>query len=121
MFRTALPEEVLSYRNSPRPLPSKKKKTHLDPKALHPLERLAKLTRTRSLSAPLIAPHARVATRSTLIIVELCVSGRRSAAKRLTHFSQRKLGELQAANRVRLGSVRSFALSLSLSLSLSTL
>ena len=56
--------------------------------------------------------------RSTLIIVELCVSGPRSAAKRLTHFSQRKLGELQAENSVRLGSVRSFALSLSLSLSL---
>ena len=54
---------------------------------------------------------------STLIIVELSVSGPRSAAKRLTHFSQRKLGELQAENSVRLGSVRSFALSLSLSLS----
>ena len=45
-----------------------------------------------------------VLTSSTLIIVELSVSVPRSAAKRLTHFSQRKLGELQAWSRRRVTS-----------------
>ena len=39
--------------------------------------------------------------RSTLIIVELRASAPGSAAKRLTHFSQTKLGELQAENASR--------------------